>query len=567
ALMQKNAVREIDRGLQIQTMVSHLTAVSNLWSNLATRAFRAIVHGGDSKSLVLSKYSDQFACEFAEIKRLLSSADDREEIGVLETDTTNAIAMLTKLKTAIESYNDSAKREYMTEIGFVADGSLTRSNKLIDRFLVEQQQNDRAQASAENSWWVALVLGLVLNFGLVVACAYMFIKEVAFKYAVITENSVRLAEGMALLAPLPGADEISVLDREFHKMADTIVAAHIKERAVIENALDLICSLSAEGLFVDLNSAAQIVLGYTERELLGKPYSHIVEDNDKERVLRTLHAIAAGEVVHSFEHAAVRKDGGSIAVQVSAQWSQLNNTLFCVIHDVTEYHRIEKVKRQLTDDVTLSLRSPLMRTRETLHSLGSVGDDDMAVLLVQQANQEIRPINKFISDLLELEKIDAAMLHLTLNKLRLHELLAEAVDELRSIARGKAVDFNLVPNELIIEGDEGRLLQAFTIVLKELIRKAQNGTLIEIGSSARDLVQIDFTYTGQAFTGEEQENLCGGVGQNLTAPVQTSVEKAYLSLIICRTLIEAHQGAIAMASTVSTLPQQNTVSIKFPVSQ
>ncbi|HEY9714019.1 MAG TPA: hypothetical protein V6C72_11145, partial [Chroococcales cyanobacterium] len=71
ALMQKNAVREIDRGLQIQTTVSHLTAVSNLWSNLATSAFRAIVHGGDSKSLVLSKYTDQFAREFAEIKRLL----------------------------------------------------------------------------------------------------------------------------------------------------------------------------------------------------------------------------------------------------------------------------------------------------------------------------------------------------------------------------------------------------------------------------------------------------------------------------------------------------------------
>ncbi len=64
---------------------------------------------------------------------------------------------------------------------------------------------------------------------------------------VLTDNSIRLARGEPLNPPLTGGDEIAHLDGVFHSMADALTEASRKERAVIENSADVICSIDIDG--------------------------------------------------------------------------------------------------------------------------------------------------------------------------------------------------------------------------------------------------------------------------------------------------------------------------------
>ncbi|HIA52588.1 MAG TPA: PAS domain S-box protein [Candidatus Melainabacteria bacterium] len=265
---------------------------------------------------------------------------------------------------------------------------------------------------------------IVVSFLLVVN----FNKEVTSRLAILMDNSVRLGRGQPLNPPLSGNDELSHLDRVFKEMANALNAAARKERAFVENAADVIFSLDRDGNFTKLSPAAKPMFGFEPAELVGKNCLEIVLKSDAEATVNALKDIREGNKSSEFESRITRADGSDINILWSVQWSDPDDSFFCVAHDITERKAAEQV-----------IKEAETRLRQILESL-PVGlmmvDLDGKVVLSNRTFEEVfgykladiegKTIDSILTDS-RARKVNLA--YITENALgRAHECLAERPD-------------------------------------------------------------------------------------------------------------------------------------------
>lgn len=105
-------------------------------------------------------------------------------------------------------------------------------NVAITAVVAEEQkhQNPAAGIQARRVADLAIPIGILLQISLAILLLLFFSREISARLQVIIANSGRLARAEALLPDLTGADEIAVVDRNFHAMANALAEAKRKER-------------------------------------------------------------------------------------------------------------------------------------------------------------------------------------------------------------------------------------------------------------------------------------------------------------------------------------------------
>jgi PAS domain S-box-containing protein len=117
-------------------------------------------------------------------------------------------------------------REQMDAIRAEIDGLLAR----------EQALGDAHEAALALSWeWFQFLLLWGTAFGITFSLLLgsIFSRQITQRLRVLTENAEALAQGRELARPVGGTDEVTHLDRVFHKMSAALADAHRKEQEVI----------------------------------------------------------------------------------------------------------------------------------------------------------------------------------------------------------------------------------------------------------------------------------------------------------------------------------------------
>jgi len=377
----------------------------------------------------------------------------------------------------------------------------------------------------------------------------------------IADNSLRLANGEPLHPALSGTDEISRLDKDFHKMADALTEAARKERAVVDNALDLICSLDAEGVFRMVNPAAEKILGRKPAELVGSSYLDLVLSADKERTRTMLKSLMSGEMTEPFEHSVLNNDGSTVDLVLSAHWSETDESLFCVMHDITLHRQTQRLKQELTNLISDGLKVPLLSTQETLKLLASgAWDEQTGINRVLDAAHQIKPMLKLLSNLLEVEKFDASMLSLDLNSLEISTPINEAISAVQHEAAEKEVTFDVHSDSALVEADRLRMVQALANLLSHAIDVSPAGSSVKVRCRAdKQSVRIEITDSGASLSAAEQSLIFEPLRRDLTG--KDRIGGTRLGLVISKSIVEAHHGTIGIWDAK---PMGSTFWIQIP---
>jgi len=80
-------------------------------------------------------------------------------------------------------------------------------------------------------------------------------------------------------------------------------------REFLDLSLNLLCIAGVDGYFKYVNPAWETTLGYSQRELLSRPYLDFVHPNDREATIAEASQIVAGRSTISFENRYLCKDG------------------------------------------------------------------------------------------------------------------------------------------------------------------------------------------------------------------------------------------------------------------
>src|SRR5207253_7886121 len=145
-----------------------------------------------------------------------------------------------------------------------------------------------------------------------------------------------LAKGRPLNEPIQGTDEIAHLDQVFREMAEALQGGARKERAIFENALDIICSVDSGGRFLKMSPSSFKVWGYRPEELIGRRYTEFLIPEEVEKSEQAEQEVLAGEALTNFENRYRCKDGSIVNMLWSAWWSDTDHVVFAMARDITE---------------------------------------------------------------------------------------------------------------------------------------------------------------------------------------------------------------------------------------
>jgi PAS domain S-box-containing protein len=347
---------------------------------------------------------------------------------------------------------------------------------LIDEAERKQAVTPLQQARLRRQQAFILCVGLAVNILISLLLARFFSKNITTRLATLADNTSRLSASLPLNSVLPGDDEIAQLDRAFHATAEKLDEARRKERAVFDNAHDLIAALDHDFRFVSSNPAAERLLGYSQEELAGRCVLDLVDPAEKERATQ-LFARDSSSRESTFETRVLRSDGSAAYLLWSLSRPEGGTDIYCVAHDITDRKELEQLKHDFLSVVSHDLRSPLASVVgfATLISAGAMGEPGAdAIASLNEIIAEADKLLTLINDLLDIEKLEAQGMQLILTRESAGLVAYRAFESVNP----KFPEFSLVMNEsnveLELDCDRERLSQAFSNVYSHICKRGRD---------------------------------------------------------------------------------------------
>jgi PAS domain S-box-containing protein len=91
---------------------------------------------------------------------------------------------------------------------------------------------------------------------------------------------------------------------------------------LLDLILDTVVVVDAHGRFLYLSASVEQLLGYTPAELLGTYMIELVHPDDRGRTLQTSWQVMSGEFKSGYRNRYLHKDGSTVHIEWSAQWSE-----------------------------------------------------------------------------------------------------------------------------------------------------------------------------------------------------------------------------------------------------
>jgi len=127
--------------------------------------------------------------------------------------------------------------------------------------------------------------------------------------------------------------------------------ADLRARSFFDLSHDMLCTANTDGYFVELNSAWERSLGYSDAELRAKPFIDLVHPDDRKRTEVETAGLLDGTETVGFENRYLAKDGSWHWLRWSSTLSADESLVYARATDVTELKRIESEREDLLVEV------------------------------------------------------------------------------------------------------------------------------------------------------------------------------------------------------------------------
>jgi signal transduction histidine kinase/HAMP domain-containing protein len=273
--------------------------------------------------------------------------------------------------------------------------------------------------------------------------------------------------------------------------------------------------------------------------------------------LTTLHLDALGLAVPNLAIACERESAFQNARRLATEVRKTATYLEEQSDELTrlneELGKANRLKSDFLANMSHELRTPLnsiigfsdMLLTEEVGALSETQRD-----FLETVARNGRHLLQLISELLDLSKIEAGHLRLTLEPIDLRQLLHEAADSVRAQTekRGHRFELDLPADPLTVTADHVRVRQVLLNLLSNAIKFTPEGGQVRLsGRPESDGVRIEVVDTGIGISAADQQKLFREFVQ-LDPSASRHYEGTGLGLALCKRLVELHGGRIGVDS-------------------
>jgi signal transduction histidine kinase len=377
----------------------------------------------------------------------------------------------------------------------------------------------------------------------------------------------RIGEGdLNARANLSGDDEVAEVGREVDTLADKLreyrssslgelLQAQQASQAAIDSLPDPVLVISVDGAVLNVNHAAETLLKISPG---ADPLSQIPPEV-RAAVEKVRAYVMSGKGAYSprglEEAVRTHADGGDRALlpRGTPLYSETGGVIgsTIVLQDVTRLLRFDELKNDLVATVAHEFRTPLTSLRMALHVVleGIVGPiNDKQTDMLQAARDDCERLQNIVEDLLDLSRIQAGKVEVSLAPLPAKSLLEAAVAQHEDGARDAGVDLIPTLGEPILPvlADAERIGLVFDNLIGNAVRHSPPGSHVDVRALPNGAtVRFEVQDQGPGIPPEYQQRIF----EKFFRIPGTKGEGVGLGLYISREIVLAHGGEMGVDTT------------------
>jgi PAS domain S-box-containing protein len=433
---------------------------------------------------------------------------------------------------------------------------------------------DRVRVLSRSLMVVAGVLGFLGAFIAVLLFSASIVRRV---YA-LKAQAHRLSRGEAVVVADASRDELGVLERTLQDAGILLKAREtdLKEseerfRLLVEGVSDYgIIRLDTNGLVVSWNAGAERITGYKAEEIIGQPFARFypAETRDILPAKELSEASRVGRAVA--EGWRVRKDGSrfwthAVVTDLHDEAGRLRG-FSKIIRDITERKQFDEAllaareeaiqannaKSEFLSRLSHELRTPLNSILGFAQLLEMDAKDDDSKDSVGQILRAGRHLLSLINELLDLSRIEAGRMDISIEPESVAEVIAEAISLAKPLSTERQILIGIIePTEagLVVLADRRRLLQVLLNLLSNAVKYNRREGRVTVGyGKAKDgHVRIEISDTGFGISPDLASRIFNPFDR--LGAERGDQEGTGLGLALSKSLIEAMGGTLGFSSS------------------
>lgn len=402
--------------------------------------------------------------------------------------------------------------------------------------------------------FVALILTVIVIFS--------FTSSIVVPLEKMTLTAGEIAEGkFDVCLNITTNDEIGDLSRGLDYMAQRmrrtigqITEERNKIQAILKSMNDGLIAVDRSGNILLINPAVERMFNIRYESSIGRSLIEVIRNFDLERLLykaltgkepvtQELRIFAPDPKVFRISTAPLTNEEGVVGV-------------VAVMRDITAFREVERMKTDFVANVSHELRTPLTSIKGFVETLldGALEDPQTAKHFLEIINDEADRLNRLISDLLSLSRIEAKQGEVHKVPLYLDKVINNTVSVLSPQAGEKMLALNVDIQTClpVIEADEDMVGQLLINIIDNAIKYTPAGGEISIKAekwitSSIEGVKIAVSDTGIGIPRESIPRLFERF-YRVDKARSREMGGTGLGLAIVKHILEVHDGKITVNS-------------------
>lgn len=535
---------------------------------------------------------------FSKATQTLNFSDDKLSLKKITSNEVQAENFLTGL-----IFNGNSEKTHthkrkttqtISQIHIRIQGMLSEAARMSRRSL------DRL-TSAEQQLEYAFALLIFIYFSIFITALLLIQKKIIKPIVNLQHNARQLALGdYDSRIPVIGKDEVSALAKDYNTLASEIQKkinsitdkskrlistqkellslndnlqnvveeqtsdirnSEHKLRAILNSMTDGVITLNNEFVIKNINPAVTKIFGYSAEDLINRKINFIISN------LNTV-----TEHVDVFlEKEGHHKNGLAFPIESTLNGMIVDDSIMytCIVRDITERKRVEKMKDEFVSTVSHELRTPLTSIRGALSLVTSGVLDDLpekANELLETAGRNTERLMHLINDILDMQKIEAGKLEYSFSQVDLMDALEKSITD--NLSYAKQYHVNIQPGDkvenIIVKTDPLRLAQIMSNLISNAAKFSHKNSTIFIHTKIENkFAKISVVDSGEGIPEEYFDKIFSKFSQH-DASATKEKGGTGLGLAISKQMIEAMGGSIDFTST---LGKGTSFNIYIPISK